>query len=288
MADGQQRAHAKLFQVILFEDLYIKAKVLHRGKACGKVVGGQHIGRLVRQIAGKEHAFGDGHAGFCGLCGGFGIVHQQGDRARFGFGAGFMRVEVIAAQRQTQRDIFGAGGFAQQDGQRVLALRLGQLCANAAGDSLVRFGGGFYNEDGISSQTCGERQAHDVAVFCLFKGVALSGAGQRLAGQGVHFARASVHFTIWRDQNGQQTGQFSEGIKVCGVKADIGDLGHGGLLAVATRLPLASGPAPQWPVCSFGGRGLGLVCRNRCAGSNPLGPFRPLHDQPADGDLWLL
>ncbi len=127
LANAQKGPHPQLGQIILFKDFHLKPQFLHRRQPCGEIIGGQHIGRFIRQITGKKHTFGNGGHRGCGLGHLLGFRDHEFDRSdRFGRGS-FMGFKRIAPQRQPQRNFIRPRHRASKDQQIITILYLGQL-----------------------------------------------------------------------------------------------------------------------------------------------------------------
>ena len=129
LPDPQQRPHTQFRQLVLVQHLDADAQLAHGQQAVGEIAGGQHIGRLADQIAGKEDALGQRRAIGGGLAQGLGVLVHEIHPAAFGglilgaiFGfAALVGREIIGPQRQPQRDLGGAGMVGGGDQQVGLA-----------------------------------------------------------------------------------------------------------------------------------------------------------------------
>ena len=82
LPDGQQRAHLQGLELVLVEHLDLEAGAGEIAHALGELDRTQHVGRLVDEVAGEEHALGHRLARGEGLGGGVGLGAQDDELAQ--------------------------------------------------------------------------------------------------------------------------------------------------------------------------------------------------------------
>ena len=238
---GQKRAHAELLQLILLQNFDLKLDLLHRGKARGKIIGGEDIGGLIDQIAGEEHAFGKCCHGGCRR------------RRLFGFGTlddglrvfldlcRFAVFETVAAQGEPERNLCHAGERAHGNEKRVLALELRHRGAREPRG--CRIGPPFELHD--LHRACGHPRGevqHDaLALLDLAPAVIGHQPVDRALGQPVDAPPRRVELALGRGENGNPALEAGKGIKV-GFNEINGERGCHGVLRTGSEGNLVRGP----------------------------------------------
>ena len=107
---AQKRAHAELLHGLLVEDLDLDAELFELFGAGGEFHRGQHVRRLVHEVAGERHATIGCFAGLHGAAGGDRIFHMQQDgcgRAIILFLFRQIMVELVGGEHHSEGEIGG-------------------------------------------------------------------------------------------------------------------------------------------------------------------------------------
>src|SRR6056297_2061812 len=260
MSDRQERAHTELFHVLFLEHGDLEAEVFHRGDAVGEFGGGEVVGRLADQIAGKEHALGHGERrGGLGFDL-FGFGDHDGDGPGLGLVAGLVRGEIIGAQDCAESHLDRAFQRGAQDCQRLVALGPAKRHTGAA--AFLDAGVARQNDEveRLGGEANGPGQRDDIARLFLFQRAAVDDPRKRAFGQTVHPPCGLIELAIRRDTDRDTALGTGNGIEVSLGKGNGNGGGH-------LRAPLSLGcPRPsaacrRRPVSSFPPQSIPLGCR---------------------------
>ncbi|EAP76608.1 hypothetical protein ISM_17120 [Roseovarius nubinhibens ISM] len=240
----QKTAHAQRGKLVFLEDFHRQTKAFHLLDPLGEFRGGQVVGRLAHQIAGKEHALGHRQERRRRLARGLGVGHHHRQRAGgVLLGVAFVGVKRIGAQRDPLRQLRRTFELRRQRQHRIAPLELAERHPGLARRQRIGIALDAHHVERLGRHPRRIGQRLDLGLFHLFESAFVHQPHQRPFGEPVHPPRRLVHLAVTGQEHGHTALGLGDLVERYGAESDVNRGGHNASpLKICTRPNAAARP----------------------------------------------